>query len=89
MKRLGKNWLIGDQLQLLAAILAQWRCPGTSIKALDHLYRAMRGVLYRHISAAVKQQAIMVHFLIVVSFAVALAAAGAIQCEYSPGGGIQ
>ncbi len=36
-----------------------------------------------------KRLAIMVHFLIVVSFAVALAAAGAIQCEYSPGGGIQ
>jgi hypothetical protein len=31
----------------------------------------------------------MVHFFIVVSIAVALAAAGAIQREYSPGGGIQ
>jgi hypothetical protein len=31
----------------------------------------------------------MVHFLIVVSFAVALAATGAIQCEYLLGGGVQ
>jgi hypothetical protein len=31
----------------------------------------------------------MVHFLIVVLFAVALAAAGTIQREYSPGGGVQ
>jgi hypothetical protein len=36
-----------------------------------------------------KRLAIMVHFLIVVLFAVALAAAGAIWCEYSPGGGVQ
>ncbi len=31
----------------------------------------------------------MVYFLIVVLFAVALAAAEAIQCEYSSGGGVQ
>jgi hypothetical protein len=31
----------------------------------------------------------MVHFFIVVSFAVALVATGAIQHEYSPGGGVQ
>ncbi len=36
-----------------------------------------------------KRLAIMVHFFIVVLIAVALAAAGAIQREYSPGGGIQ
>ncbi len=36
-----------------------------------------------------KQLVIMVHFLIVVLFAVALASAGAIQHEYSPSGGVQ
>ncbi len=36
-----------------------------------------------------KLLAIMVHFFIVVSFAVALAAAGAIRREYSLGGGVQ
>ncbi len=36
-----------------------------------------------------KRLAIMVHFLIVVLFAVTLAVAGAIQREYSPGGSVQ
>jgi hypothetical protein len=36
-----------------------------------------------------KRLAIMVHFFIVVLFVVTLAATGAIQREYSPGGGIQ
>ncbi len=54
MKKLGKKRHISDRLQLLAAILAQWQWPATSIKALDHLYWAMHAVLYRRISAAVK-----------------------------------
>jgi hypothetical protein len=89
MKKLGKNWRISNQLQLLATILAQWQWPVTSIKALDHLYWAMHAVSYRHISAAVETASDYGTFFIVVLFAVALAAAGAIQREYSPGGGIQ
>ncbi len=54
MKKLAKNRRIGDRLQLLATILAQWWWPGTSIEALDHLYWAMHAVLYQRISVAVK-----------------------------------
>ncbi len=43
-----------DRLQLLAAILAQWRCLVASTKALDLLYWAMRVVLYRGTTAAIK-----------------------------------
>jgi hypothetical protein len=89
MKKLEKNRHIGDRLQLSAAILAQWQRPVTSIKALDHLYQAMHGVLYRRISTAVKTASNYGTFFIVVLFAVTLAAAGIIQREYSPGGGVQ
>jgi hypothetical protein len=43
-----------DRLQLLAAILAQWRCLVASTKALDLLYWAMCVVLYRGTAAAIK-----------------------------------
>jgi hypothetical protein len=41
-------------LQLLAAILARWRGLVASNKALNLLYRAMRGALYRHTAVAIK-----------------------------------
>jgi hypothetical protein len=43
-----------DQLQLLAAILAQWRRPEASTKALDFLHWAMCMVLYRCTTVASK-----------------------------------
>ena len=56
-----------------------------SIEALNHLYWAMRVVSYRCTAMAIK----MARVLIVALFAVALVAAGAIQHEYSPNGGVQ
>jgi hypothetical protein len=43
-----------DQLQLLAAILAQWQRLVASNKALNLLHRAMCAVTYRHIAMAIK-----------------------------------
>jgi hypothetical protein len=43
-----------DQLQLLAAILAQWWHPVTSTKALDYLNWEIRAVLYQRTAAAIK-----------------------------------
>ncbi len=54
MKKLEKNQGRLDQLQLSAAILAQWRRPVASSKALDLLHRAMRAVTYRRIAMAIK-----------------------------------
>ncbi len=48
-----------DQLQLLAAILAQWWCLVASNKALNLLYRAMRAVLYRRTAAAIKMASLL------------------------------
>ncbi len=44
-----------DQLHLLAAILARWRCLVTSNEALNLLYQAMRAVLYRRTTTAIKR----------------------------------
>jgi hypothetical protein len=67
---------------LSAAILAQWRHPVASTKALDLLHQAMRVILYRRTARAIKMASKkLVHFAIVVMFAVAPAAAGAIQIE--------
>jgi hypothetical protein len=54
MKKLGKNGHMHDQLHLSAAILAQWRRPVASTKALDLLHRAMRAVLYQRTDVAIK-----------------------------------
>jgi hypothetical protein len=54
MKKLIKNWHMHDQLQLLAAILAQWRRLVASNKALNLLHRAMCIVTYRRIAMAIK-----------------------------------
>ncbi len=43
-----------DQLQLLAAILAQWWHLVASNKALNFLHQAMRAVMYRRIAMAIK-----------------------------------
>ncbi len=43
-----------DQLQLLAAILAQWGRPVASTKALDILHWLMHAVSYRHTATAIK-----------------------------------
>jgi hypothetical protein len=54
MKKFKKNQGRLDQLQLLAAILSQWRRFVASNKALNLLYWAMHAVLYRHTTAAIK-----------------------------------
>jgi hypothetical protein len=70
-----------DQLHLLAAILAQWRRPVASTKTLNLLHWAMCALLYRRTAAAIKMASKLLHFFIVVSFAITLAAAGVIQIE--------
>jgi hypothetical protein len=54
MKKLIKNRHIGDQLQLSAAILAQWWRLVASNKALNLLHWAMCAVTYRRIAMAIK-----------------------------------
>ncbi len=76
-----KNWGRLDQLQLLAAILARWRRLVASNKALNLLYQAMRAVCTGAPPRPSKWQVFYVHFFVVVSFAVALAAAGAIRSK--------
>ncbi len=53
MKKLKKNWLMHDQLQLLATILTRWLCPVASTKALDLPHQAMHVVLYWRTTAAI------------------------------------
>jgi hypothetical protein len=48
-----------DRLQLLAAILAQWRHLVASNKALNLLYWAMRAVLYRRTAAAIEMASLL------------------------------
>ena len=78
MKKLKKNQGTLDQLQLLAAILAQWWCLVASNKALNLLYWAMHAVLFRHTAVAIKIASLFGVFIVVVLFAVALVATGAI-----------
>jgi hypothetical protein len=54
MKKLEKNRHMRDQLQLLAAILAQWWRPVASSEALDLLHGAMHAELYRCTATAIK-----------------------------------
>ncbi len=54
MKKIEKRQGKRDWLQLLAAILAQWRCPVASTKALDLLYWAMRVILYWRTATTIK-----------------------------------
>jgi hypothetical protein len=68
-----------DQLHLSAAILARWHCPLASTRALDLLHQAMRAVLYWHTTVAIKMARKVEPFFVVLLFAVALTAAGAIQ----------
>jgi hypothetical protein len=55
MKNLEKNQHVRDQLDLLAAILAQWWCPVASIKALDLLHWVMYAVTYQRTATAIKR----------------------------------
>jgi hypothetical protein len=59
MKKLEKNQGRLDQLQLLAAILAQWWHLLVSNKALNHLYWAMHAVLYRRTAAAIEMASLL------------------------------
>ncbi len=63
MKKLEKNWHMCDQLHLLVAILAQWRHPVASTKALNLLHWAMHAVLYRRTAAAIKMASILSVFV--------------------------
>jgi hypothetical protein len=53
MKKLKKT-AYAYQLQLLAAILAQWQRPVASIKALDLVHWVICVVLYRRTAAAIE-----------------------------------
>jgi hypothetical protein len=55
MKKLVINRHMHDQLQLLAAILAQWRHLVASNKALNLLHQAMCAVTYLSIAMAIKK----------------------------------
>jgi hypothetical protein len=48
-----------DRLQLLGAILAQWRRLVASNKALNLLYWAMHMVLYQHTAGAIKMASLL------------------------------
>ncbi len=52
-----------DQLQLLAAILAQWWRVGASNKALNLLHQAMCAVMYHHIAMAIKMASFLGAFV--------------------------
>jgi hypothetical protein len=67
-----------DQLQLLAAILAQWQRSVASIEALDLLHHAMSTVMYRRIPMAIKMAIFAGVFVDCCLMPVALAVAGAI-----------
>jgi hypothetical protein len=54
MKKLVKKRHMRDRLQLLAAILAQWRHLVASNEALNLLHRAMWAVTYWRIAMAIK-----------------------------------
>ncbi len=54
MKKLKKKQGRLDQLQLSAAILAQWQLPVAYSEALDLLHQAMHVVMYRRITMAFK-----------------------------------
>jgi hypothetical protein len=61
-----------------------------SNKALNLLYRVMRVVLYQCTAAAIKMASLFdTFFLVVVLFAVALAAAWAIRSKQLPDGGVK
>jgi hypothetical protein len=81
MKKLENNqgWL--DRLQPSAAIHARWQCLVASNKALNLLYQAMHAVLYWRTAATIKMASCFGTFFIIVLFAVALVAAGAIQSK--------
>ncbi len=81
MKKLKKNQGRLDQLQLLAAILAQWQRLVASNKALNLIYWAMRAVLYQHTAATIRMASLFGTFFVVVLFAVALVAAGVIRSK--------
>jgi hypothetical protein len=68
-----------DQLQLLAAILAQWWHPVASTKALDLLHWVMRAILYWRTAKAMEMASKVSAFFHHCLFAVTLAAARAIQ----------
>ena len=66
---------------LLEQVLARWRRLVAFMKAMNLLHQAMCAVLYRHIATAIKMASKVGTFCIIVLFAVALAAAGAIRSE--------
>jgi len=66
---------------LLERVLARWQRLVAFMKATNLLHRAMRTVSYRRIATAIKMASKVGTRCIGVSFAVALAAAGAIRSK--------
>jgi hypothetical protein len=54
MKPINKNWCRYVLFMLLDIISAQWRHPVASTEALDLLYWAMQGVMYRRIAITIE-----------------------------------
>jgi hypothetical protein len=59
MKKLVKIRHMCDQLQLSAAILAQWQRPVASNKALNLLHWAMCAVTYQRIAMTIKTASVL------------------------------
>jgi hypothetical protein len=81
MKNIYKNWYRYVLFMLLDIILAQWRQPVASSKALDLHHWAMRTVLYQRTATAIKMASNVGPFFVFVLFAVAPVAAGAIRSK--------
>jgi len=62
-------------------VLAQWWRLVAFVKATNFLHRAMRSVSYRRIATVIEMASKVGTCCIVVTFAVALAAAGAIRSD--------
>jgi hypothetical protein len=62
-------------------VLARWWCLVAFVKATNLLHQAMRSVSYCRIATAIKMARKVGTCCIVVTFAVALAAAGAIRSD--------
>jgi hypothetical protein len=89
MKKLGKPGVFLSDCLLLPAILAQWCQPVASVVALDPLYWAMRAVLYRRTTTAIKMASKYGALFVVFFLHATPLSAGMIRSKYLPDGGVQ
>jgi len=74
---------------LLEQVLTRWQHLVAFMKAMNLLHRAMCAVQYHRIAMAIEMASNVGTCCIFVVLIVALAAARAIQSEWSPNGGVQ